>query len=852
MAGKGQSTDQSLPNYHPAGIPLISGFIEVVNELDSLAGANNENVGKIKLYTWRGPTYISDPETTMSGVGWILAENFWPYQRPTFVSPPFAGYISGHSTFSAAAAEIMTQISGSEYFPGGMSDFVAGQNDFLHFEEGPSQTITLQWATYTDASDQCSLSRIWGGIHPPVDDIPGRFIGIETGNAAFNKANNLFEIQKPYVSGLSSNISIVNLQNIDDTLSLTVTFSEAMDVSVNPIITFLNANHPLLHTLQFINSSWNGDENYTLNYKILDYNETLDNVFVQVRNSKNLAGITQKIFVAERPFRVDKQKPHVLSLEISNSIIFDDVVNTPLLITINYNEKCDTTNSPLINLNSQANIQTSISQNSTSSIWINEFSYLAVFDLFDANITIDSIDLQISNARDIANNIQDIWIDSNALYIDTRNPILTSITTNNSNLNISNIGSQALIFQLNFDKEMNQNLSPQIIFSEPTELSTILTLSSINTFWITPNSCKLTYNLQNEPFELSNIDASIIGIKDSYGNSPSTDSVLNFLNIDTKRPEILNTVKSSPVISDIQLGNGMFNIVLEFSETMNIQQKPILQILNNQNILADITYHVFSSSWLDQNHFKANFNVSDNNIEIDSLSITINFAKDVSGNSQSILNYSNYLKIDTKNPELISLYANTYSLLNSSNQLVLLSVFNEEMQQNSTIEFQFIADNNISNLFVSNSFESSWLNPLTFESVYNITNDTILTTDVDVVPNNLFDLAGNLILPTTFQNFINLNFEGVGISENKTKINAYVFPNPIQNSPFLNLFVEKGFRGKSITINSLEGKQIFFENVETKNLSNHLINVSNLSSGMYFLELRSINASSTIKFIINN
>jgi hypothetical protein len=37
--------------------------------------------------------------------------------------------------------------------------------------------VVLQWATYKDASDQTSLSRIWGGIHPPADDINGRFIG---------------------------------------------------------------------------------------------------------------------------------------------------------------------------------------------------------------------------------------------------------------------------------------------------------------------------------------------------------------------------------------------------------------------------------------------------------------------------------------------------------------------------------------------------------------------------------------------------------------------------------------------------------------------------------------------------
>ena len=105
------------------------------------------------------------------------------YQRPSFVTPPFAGYISGHSTFSRAAAEVMSALTGSEYFPGGMSQFKIKANDFLVFEEGPSVDMSLQWATYQDASDQTSLSRIWGGIHPPADDLPGRAIGEQIGFA---------------------------------------------------------------------------------------------------------------------------------------------------------------------------------------------------------------------------------------------------------------------------------------------------------------------------------------------------------------------------------------------------------------------------------------------------------------------------------------------------------------------------------------------------------------------------------------------------------------------------------------------------------------------------------------------
>ena len=151
-----------------------------------------ENIGKIAVWAWRGPDYIEDPETDVAGVGWIRCENWWPYQRPTFVTPPFAGYVSGHSTYSRAAAYILTAITGDEFFPGGMGTFEAPMNEFLVFEDGPSVDIQLQWAKYYDAADECSLSRIYGGIHPPADDIPGRLMGAEIGREAFEHAKEIF------------------------------------------------------------------------------------------------------------------------------------------------------------------------------------------------------------------------------------------------------------------------------------------------------------------------------------------------------------------------------------------------------------------------------------------------------------------------------------------------------------------------------------------------------------------------------------------------------------------------------------------------------------------------------------
>lgn len=202
MAKMGQSSDPNLPNYHPAGMQLIPDFIEQVQVGDPLAGNNNQFVGTIKMKAWRGHNFISNSETDIAHVDWILARNWWPYQRPSFVTPPFPGFVSGHSTYSRAAAEVMTLLTGDEYFPGGVGRFVAPKNDFLVFEKGPSDTIVLEWAKYYDASDQCSLSRIWGGIHPPADDIKGRRIGHVIGIEAFNYAEALFLGENDSITGV--------------------------------------------------------------------------------------------------------------------------------------------------------------------------------------------------------------------------------------------------------------------------------------------------------------------------------------------------------------------------------------------------------------------------------------------------------------------------------------------------------------------------------------------------------------------------------------------------------------------------------------------------------------------------
>jgi len=193
LASLGQSSDPSLEAYNKEGLPLVPGLIEIITKDKTAAGgpmaALKGNEGRIAVRAWHRRSSPGDQSTPR--VDWILGTTWIPYQLPTFVTPSFQGYISGHSTFSRAAAEVMTGITGSEFFPGGLSEWIVKAGSF-RIDAGPSSDIALQWATYYDAADQAGQSRLFGGIHVQADDFTGRIVGSTCGKDAWVAAQRYY------------------------------------------------------------------------------------------------------------------------------------------------------------------------------------------------------------------------------------------------------------------------------------------------------------------------------------------------------------------------------------------------------------------------------------------------------------------------------------------------------------------------------------------------------------------------------------------------------------------------------------------------------------------------------------
>jgi hypothetical protein len=134
---------------------------------------------------WAGPG---------KGVMDIPAEQWHPYSPSTFITPPFPGYVSGHSTISGGCAEILKLFTGSDE-----CGFVEQRNAGELTEQGFSCRqmqqldgrplveilgdqhatcdVMLPLPTFSEAAEMAGISRVMGGYHIQSDNVAGLKLG---------------------------------------------------------------------------------------------------------------------------------------------------------------------------------------------------------------------------------------------------------------------------------------------------------------------------------------------------------------------------------------------------------------------------------------------------------------------------------------------------------------------------------------------------------------------------------------------------------------------------------------------------------------------------------------------------
>ncbi|MFK7912163.1 MAG: DUF6851 domain-containing protein [Akkermansiaceae bacterium] len=742
MSDRGQSTDPALPNYHPYGIPLEPGYIELVQVGDPLAGLFNRDVNKIKIRSWRGPDYIINPVTDSAGVDWILLENWWPYQRPTFVTPPFAGYVSGHSTFSRAAAEVMTMITGDEYFPGGMGEFVAKQDSFLVFEKGPSQRVTLQWATYRDASDQCSLSRIWGGIHPPVDDIPGRLIGMRLGPQSVNLAQKHFDPNgKVDVIAVTTNVDTVSRQHLGTaTFNITVTFERDMDTTVFPQVSF-PVEDPEANTL-----TANADSSYWLNaytfvaaYDVANSSEMIDSIDVRVEAGLDKNGELQEAFDAPDVFNIETQEPVVQFLTTNDvSLSLADTGSVAFRLIIAFSEPMDVSSRPLISFPVENPLAKSLIINSANTFWVNEMYYQASYDLVDSSETLRDIDVRVTGASDLVGNSIGQTDYPDFFSIDTEKPEIISIVPNLVLVGDPNTGTGTFSIQVNFSENMDMTLLPQVTFPVEDPLAQSLTPNAASSAWVNSTTYEVVYDVADANETLDSIDVQVSLAFDAVGNPLETADAPDLFHIDTENPATSSVTPNIITITDTHIGAANFVLSFTFSEEMDSTQTPAVTFPMEDPLAFTLQLNPDSSGWISMTLYEAKYDVRNSSEMLDSIDVRLTGAFDLAQNETAIFDQIDLFHIETENPSVLAIVASPLQITDAGTGMAafyLEATFSEAMDTNVAPDFKFPVEDPLAQSLSLNTDSSKWLSPTQYRAAYDVTdaNEALDSIDVSVV-----------------------------------------------------------------------------------------------------------------------
>jgi hypothetical protein len=157
------------------------------------------------ILAWAGPH---------EGTQAIRGENWLPYQPPPSISPPFPEYFSGHSVFSAAAAEILKSFTGRDAF--GFTVTLPAGSSTCEPALVPASDLTLSFPTFSDAADRAGMSRRYGGIHFAQGDMGGRKAGRAIGAAVWTRAETFFN-GTAYGNGVASRSPVAGDAVLEDT-----------------------------------------------------------------------------------------------------------------------------------------------------------------------------------------------------------------------------------------------------------------------------------------------------------------------------------------------------------------------------------------------------------------------------------------------------------------------------------------------------------------------------------------------------------------------------------------------------------------------------------------------------------
>ena len=208
----------------------------------------------------------------------------------------------------------------------------------------------------------------------------------------------------------------------------------------------------------------------------------LATVDVRVAGGRNATGNLQNAASYVDLFSIDTQNPSVTSVTPKIGVIADPTVGTAsFTLTVTFSEAMSTATAPTI-LFPVENPAATLTLNTSQSAWASNTTYVAQYDVADANSTLANVDVQVAGARDPAGNLQLVTSQQDVFSIDTLDPTVTSITPNHTTLRDIHTGTATFALTVVYGEPMNTSIAPTVSFPAENPGAT-LTLNSAQSGW---------------------------------------------------------------------------------------------------------------------------------------------------------------------------------------------------------------------------------------------------------------------------------------------------------------------------------------------------------------------------------
>ena len=345
-------------------------------------------------------------------------------------------------------------------------------------------------------------------------------------------STNMFMIdtENPLITSAVSSDALLTIADLSSPqFDVVISFNEAMNTTVLPSVNLSNQG-VTVGTITQNMAQTNWVDPFNLSVQFLLFSDTnnltsLDMICVNALDSRDNPIIDT---IYSSLLDSDMKAPSVSFSTPNKSVISDSLVGTTFyIVDTQFDEPMDTTVNPLVKHEAIQSLTNTVQYDFIASQYLDLVTFRAYFQVLDEGIEIDLVNLKVEFAEDFSGNIQEVFIDSNFITIDTKNPSVIGLYANDYVLDQLNDPFNVVAV---FDEAMLEDKGVSLSFSPLITLPVVLSFNDSS--WINSTTYSFDYELIASPAQSTEYGINIHSGVDLAGNKVVALDVPDFVIID--------------------------------------------------------------------------------------------------------------------------------------------------------------------------------------------------------------------------------------------------------------------------------------------------------------------------------